>query len=114
MHQHTSSHHPPPPSPLPHHNPPHHTQNRQRNKEEKASLITIQEALLQNIEKGNEDVENPAFDYSFKPDVYKNTITMHCTTSNFKNTSQPEKVRARRRKKSLFMTNIIDRRGLGA
>ncbi|MPC68003.1 hypothetical protein E2C01_062192 [Portunus trituberculatus] len=92
-----------------------HTEQRQGNEEEKVSLLTIREALLQNIEKGNEDVENgdelvmltkrrlknllssryscpdPAFDYSLEPDVYENTITMHCTTYNFKNTSQPKK-----------------------
>ncbi|MPC39377.1 hypothetical protein E2C01_032912 [Portunus trituberculatus] len=104
-----------------------HTEQRQGNEEEKASLLTVREALLQNIEKGK-DVENdklvmtkrrlknllslhssypdPAFDYSLEPDVYKNTIPMHCTACNFKNTSQPEKVRAGCRKKSLFMTNI--------
>ncbi|MPC59561.1 hypothetical protein E2C01_053585 [Portunus trituberculatus] len=93
-----------------------HAEQRQGNEEEKGSLLTIREALLQNIEKGNEDVESddelvmltkrslknllsshyscpdPAFNYSFEPDVYKNTITMHCTTCNFKNTSQPEKI----------------------
>ncbi|MPC85423.1 hypothetical protein E2C01_080197 [Portunus trituberculatus] len=37
---------------------------------------------------------------------------MLCTTCNFKNTSQPEKVRAGCQKKSIF--RIIDRRGLGA
>ncbi|MPC44769.1 hypothetical protein E2C01_038449 [Portunus trituberculatus] len=93
-----------------------HAEQRQGNREEKASLLTIREALLQNIEKGNEDVESddklvmltkrrlknllssryscpdPAFDYSLEPDIYENTITMHCTTCNFKNTSQPEKI----------------------
>ncbi|MPC43809.1 hypothetical protein E2C01_037463 [Portunus trituberculatus] len=88
-----------------------HAEKRQGNEEEKASLLTINEALLQNIEKENEDVENgdelvmlenllssryscpdPAFDYSLEPDVYENTITMQCTTCNFMNTSQPEKV----------------------
>ncbi|MPC47502.1 hypothetical protein E2C01_041251 [Portunus trituberculatus] len=107
-----------------------HAEQRQGSEEEKAPLLTIREALLQNIEKGNEDVDSdkelvmltkrrlknllssryscpdPAFDYSLEPDVYENTITMHCTTCNFKNTSQPEKVRAGRQKKSLFRTNI--------
>ncbi|MPD02481.1 hypothetical protein E2C01_098068 [Portunus trituberculatus] len=90
-----------------------HTEQRKGNEEEKASLLTIREALLQNIEKGNGDVESdnelvmlmrnkqknllssrcscpdPAFDYSLEPGVYENTITMHCTTCNFKNISQP-------------------------
>ncbi|MPC20746.1 hypothetical protein E2C01_013702 [Portunus trituberculatus] len=105
-----------------------HAEQRKGNEEEKASLLTIREALLQNIEKGNEDVDSdelvmltkkrlrnllssrcscpdPAFDYSFEPDVYENTITIHCTTCNFKNTSQPEKVRAGHQKKSIFRTN---------
>ncbi|MPC44466.1 hypothetical protein E2C01_038138 [Portunus trituberculatus] len=107
-----------------------HTEQRKGNEEEKASLLTIKEALLQNIEKGNEDVESddelvmltkrrlknlvpshcswpdPAFDYSLEPEVYQNTITMYCTTCNFNNTSQPQKVRAGCGKKSLFRTNI--------
>ncbi|MPC52414.1 hypothetical protein E2C01_046283 [Portunus trituberculatus] len=86
-----------------------HVEQRKGN-EEKASLLTIREALVQNIEKGNEDVDSddelvmltkrrlkyllsshcscsdPAFDYSFEPDVYENT-TLHCTACNFKNTS---------------------------
>ncbi|MPC47937.1 hypothetical protein E2C01_041698 [Portunus trituberculatus] len=107
-----------------------HAEQRQGNEEEKASSLTIREALLQNIEKGNEDVDSddelvmltkrrlknllssrcscpdPAFDYSFEPNVYENTIIMHYTTCNFKNTSQPEKVRAGRQKKSIIRTNI--------
>ncbi|MPC58944.1 hypothetical protein E2C01_052957 [Portunus trituberculatus] len=96
-----------------------HAEQRQGYEEEKTSLLTIREALLQNIEKGNEDVESdvelvmltkrrlknllsshyscpdPVFDYSFKPDIYENTITIHCTACNFKNTSQPEKLSER-------------------
>ncbi|MPC37298.1 hypothetical protein E2C01_030772 [Portunus trituberculatus] len=34
---------------------------------------------------------DPAFDYSLELDIYENTINIHCTTCNFKNTSQPEK-----------------------
>ncbi|MPC39074.1 hypothetical protein E2C01_032594 [Portunus trituberculatus] len=135
MLQYTSSHHPPPPpttttlttaTPQP---TTSHAEQRQGNEEEKASFLTIREALLQNIEEGR-DVENdneivmlmkkrlknllsscyscpdPAFDYSLELDVYENTITLHCTTCNFKNTSQPEKVRAGRQKKSIFRTNI--------
>ncbi|MPC54949.1 hypothetical protein E2C01_048878 [Portunus trituberculatus] len=70
-----------------------HTEQRKGNEEEKASLFTIREALLQNIEKGNEDMDSDdklamltkrrlknllssrclcpdsVFDYSFEPDV---------------------------------------------
>ncbi|MPC49249.1 hypothetical protein E2C01_043047 [Portunus trituberculatus] len=69
----------------------YHAEQRKGNEEEKPHY-SIREALLQNIEKENEDVENSAFDYSFQPDVYENTITMHCTTCNLKNTSQQEKL----------------------
>ncbi|MPC23087.1 hypothetical protein E2C01_016124 [Portunus trituberculatus] len=114
--QYTSScHPPPPPSPPPATPTPQpttsHIEQIKGNEEEKASLLTIREALLQNIEKGIEAVDNddklvmltkrrlknhlssrcscpdPVFDYSFELDVYENTITMHCTTCNFKNTS---------------------------
>ncbi|MPC52904.1 hypothetical protein E2C01_046784 [Portunus trituberculatus] len=106
-----------------------HAEQRKGNEEEQASLLTIREALLQDIER-NEDEDGdvelvmltkrrlknllpsccscpyPAFANSFEPDVYENTITMHCTTCNFKNTSQPEKVRAGHQKKFIFKTNI--------
>ncbi|MPC57912.1 hypothetical protein E2C01_051903 [Portunus trituberculatus] len=88
-----------------------HAEQRIGSEEGKTTLLTIREALLQNIEDVDNDDElvmltkrslknllsshctcpYPAFDYSFEPDVYKNTITMHCTTCNFKNTSQPKR-----------------------
>ena len=79
-----------------------HAEESKRNNKEKASLLNIRETLLQDIHKQDEDVESddeivmltkrrlknilfsscscpdPAFEYSFQPDLYENTITKHC------------------------------------
>ena len=109
-----------------------HAEERKEENEEKASLLTIRESLLQDIETGDEDKDSDdeivmltkarlknllstrcscpddTFEYSFQPDAYKNTITMHCIRCNFKNTSKPEVVKAGRRR-----TSRICRKGKG-
>ena len=100
-----------------------------KEKEDKTLLLTIREDLLQTHEE-NEDTDSdeeiimmtkrrlkkltsshcscpdPTLEYSFKPEVYEKTVTIRCTTCNFKNTSQPEVVEVGSHKKKIGRTNI--------
>ena len=96
-----------------------------------ASLLTLRETLLQDIEKLEDDgvsgdeivmltktrlknllssrcsCSEPSFEFTFQPDAYENTITMHCTKCNFNKLSTPEVVKAgRRRTSKIYKTNI--------
>lgn len=106
-----------------------HAKESQGKDTEDTSLLSARENLL-DMETRDEDVESddeivmltkrrlksllssrcscpdPAYDYSFKPDAYENTIVMHCTSCNFKNTSKPEAVIAGRQTSKILRTNI--------
>ncbi|MPC43877.1 hypothetical protein E2C01_037531 [Portunus trituberculatus] len=56
-----------------------HAEQRKGNEEEKASLLTIRAALLQNIEKGNEDVERDSEIVMLMKRRLKNLLSSHCS-----------------------------------
>lgn len=98
--------------------------------EDKASLLTIREELLQTLQT-NEDADSdeefviltkkrlkkltsshcscpdPALEYTFKPELFENAVTIRCTTCNFNNTSRPEFVEAGAHKKEINRANIV-------
>ncbi|XP_045134439.1 uncharacterized protein LOC123518003 [Portunus trituberculatus] len=98
--------------------------------EDKASLLTIREELLQTLQT-NEDADSdeefviltkkrlkkltsshcscpdPALEYTFKPKLFENAVTIRCTTCNFNNTSRPEFVEAGAHKKKISRANIV-------
>lgn len=100
-----------------------------KDKVEKTLLLTIREDLLKTHQEEEDSADSdeivmmtkrrlkkltsshcscpePTLEYSFKPDVYENTVIIHCTTCNFKNISQPEEVEVGRNKKKIGKTNI--------
>lgn len=81
-------------------------ETRDEDVESDDEIVMLTKRRLKSLLSSRCSCPDPAYDYSFKPDAYENTIVMHCTSCNFKNTSKPEAVIAGRQTSKILRTNI--------